>query len=102
MLRLAFLAAVLSLCLARGTHAHGGHEIPDGEVVTGDPIVRPLVTHPTSMAWKFTYRKLWMTGLDIMDTYDSDDGHIWAHISHWDGTRGEDCSPAATGVGCCT
>jgi hypothetical protein len=40
MLGLLRLAAVLSLYLARGADAHGGHEVPEGEVVTSDPIVR--------------------------------------------------------------
>lgn len=41
MFRLIHFAVVLLLYLARVADAHGDHEMPEGEVVSSDPIVRP-------------------------------------------------------------
>lgn len=79
-------AAVAALAWSRTCAAHEHHmdNIPEGEAVSPEPLVRPS---------SYTAHRLLMAddlviGLDIMDSYSPSDTCLWHHLPNRNGSRG--------------
>ena len=69
---------LVSLTCAAFAHEHHTDEIPEGEVVSPDPIVRYKVIMVSQVADSFS-------GQDVMDPHLCSNRRIRRHFPHWDG-----------------
>ena len=84
-----FLRGVLpALLLVSPAWAHGGHEnVPEGEAISLEPIVRVPPVSADSLGWaQLTDSTL---GFDVMDSYDFDGICLWHPVPAGHGSRGK-------------
>lgn len=79
----------LGLALSPVVMAHGDHhKIPDGKVISGDPLVRYLLElEAEADVFEATVANdfVWLIGYYAMDSHPADDSRVWPHLSNWHG-----------------